>query len=192
MRTISTLVRFAMPSVADLIVARLQRAGVAALFGVPGGGSNLDVIEAARRAGIPFVLTATETGGAIAAIAQAEITGRPGACLTTIGPGVASVVNGVACARLDRAPLILLPDSYPAAGGDLFAHQRLDHHALLAPVTKWSVTLADDRAGEVLDQAIACALAPPPGPVQIECAPDVAARMVAAAITPPVSGRSKR
>lgn len=164
-----------MPSVADLIVARLQRAGVAALFGVPGGGSNLDVIDAARRAGIPFVLTATETGGAIAAIAQAEVTGRPGACLTTIGPGVASVVNGVACARLDRAALIVLTDSYPAVGGDLFAHQRLDHHALLAPVTKWSATLTADNAGEVLDRAIACALAPPQGPVQVECAPDVAA-----------------
>jgi len=92
-----------MPSVADLIVARLRDAGVATLFGVPGGGSNLDLIEAAGRLGMPFVLTATETAGAIAAIAQAEVSGRPGACLTTIGPGVASVVNGVACARLDRA-----------------------------------------------------------------------------------------
>jgi len=62
-----------------------------------------------------FVLTATETAGAIAAIAQAEISGRPGACLTTLGPGVASVVNGVACARLDRAPLIVLTDSHPQA-----------------------------------------------------------------------------
>src|SRR5262245_64989615 len=139
---------------------------------------------------MPFVLTATETGGAIAAIAQAEISGRPGACLTTIGPGVASVVNGVACARLDRAPLIVLTDSYPAAGGDLFTHQRLDHHALLAPVTKWSATLAPDNAGEVLDRAIACALAPPQGPVQIECAPDVAARTVAT-IASPASARTK-
>ena len=68
----------------------------------------------AARAGLPFVLTATETGGAIAAIAQAEITGRPGACLTTLGPGVASVVNGVACAWLDRAPLLVFTDSHPA------------------------------------------------------------------------------
>jgi acetolactate synthase-1/2/3 large subunit len=170
-----------MPSVADLIVARLKRAGVAAVFGVPGGGSNLDVIEAARRAGLPFVLTATESGGAIAAMAQAEITGRPGACLTTIGPGVTSVVNGVACARLDRAPLLVLTDSYPAAGGDRFVHQRVDHQALLAPVTKWSATLVPDNAGavlDILDHAIACAMAPPYGPVQIECAPDVAAHEI--------------
>src|SRR5215470_3423865 len=119
-----------MATVADLIVQQLCRAGVRALFGVPGGGSNLDLIAAARRIGLPFVLTATETAGAIAAIAQAEISGRPGACLTTIGPGVASVVNGVACARLDRAPLIVFTDSYPAADGDIFVHQRVDHHAL--------------------------------------------------------------
>jgi acetolactate synthase-1/2/3 large subunit len=161
------------PSVADLIVTRLREAGSAALFGVPGGGSNLDVIDAAGRAGLPFVLTATEAAGAIAAIAQAEITGRPGVCLTTIGPGVASVVNGVACARLDRAALIVLTDSYAAVGGEIFAHQRVDHHALLAPVTKWATTLSADNAGAVIDEAIARAMAPPPGPVHLECPPDV-------------------
>ncbi|HMF97662.1 MAG TPA: thiamine pyrophosphate-binding protein [Vicinamibacterales bacterium] len=72
-----------MQSVAEVIVRRLLDAGVESLFGVPGGGSNLDLIAAAGRAGLRFVLTATETGGAIAAIAQAEITGLPGACLTT-------------------------------------------------------------------------------------------------------------
>jgi len=50
-----------MPSVADAIVRSLHDAGVATLFGVPGGGSNLDLIEAAAHAGLPFVLTATET-----------------------------------------------------------------------------------------------------------------------------------
>jgi acetolactate synthase-1/2/3 large subunit len=162
-----------MMTVADLIVTRLHAAGVAALFGVPGGGTNLDLIEAARRLGMSFVLTATETAGAIAAIAQAEISGRPGACLTTLGPGVASVVNGVACARLDRAPLIVLTDSHPAGARDRFAHQRLDHHALLAPMTKFSATITADNAAEIVDQAIACAIAPPPGPVHVECPPDV-------------------
>jgi len=90
-----------MRSVADAIVQHLAAAGVTTIFGVPGGGSNLDLIAAAGRARLRFVLTATETAGAIAAIAQAEISGRPGACLTTLGPGVASVVNGIACASLE-------------------------------------------------------------------------------------------
>ena len=91
---------------------------------MPGGGSNLDLIDAAGRAGLPFVLTATETAGALAAIAQAEIAGRPAACLTTLGPGVASVVNGVACAQLDRAPLLVFTDSHPSSAGGRFEHQR--------------------------------------------------------------------
>src|SRR5438094_10232361 len=96
-----------MPAVADLVVSRLRDAGVASIFGVAGGGSNLDLVEAAGRASVPFVLTSTETGAALAAVAQAEVTGRPGACLTTLGPGAASVVNGVACACLDRVPLVV-------------------------------------------------------------------------------------
>src|SRR3989442_10876784 len=162
-----------MKTVADLIITGLRDAGVAALFGMPGGGGSLDLTEAARRLGRRFVLTATEPAGAIAAIAQAEISGRPGPVLTTLGAGVAAVVNGVACARLERAPLLVLTDSHPAATGNLFAHQRLDHHALLAPMTKWSATITADSADEIVEQAIAGAIAPPPGPVHLECPPDV-------------------
>src|SRR5262245_19992854 len=134
-----------MATVADLIVQQLCRAGVRALFGVPGGGSNLDLIAAAGPAGLPFVLTATETAGAMAAIAQAEITGAPGACLTTLGPGASSVVNGVACAFLDRAPVLVMTDTYPAsaAGCD---HQQLDHAALFQRITKFSGTLTAESA----------------------------------------------
>jgi acetolactate synthase-1/2/3 large subunit len=69
-----------MPTVASVIVSALRDAGVETLFGVPGGGSNLDIIAAAGRAGVRFVLTSTETAAALSAVAQAEITGRPGAC----------------------------------------------------------------------------------------------------------------
>src|ERR1022692_4290254 len=96
-----------MSTVADYIVSRLKDAGIRTLFGVPGGGGNLDLIAAAERIGLPFVLTATETAAAIAAVAQAEVTGQPGPCLTTLGPGAASVVNGVACAWLERAPIFV-------------------------------------------------------------------------------------
>src|SRR5215468_1153165 len=111
-----------MATVADFIVQRLCGAGVRALFGVPGGGSNLDLVAAAGRAGLPFVLTSTETAGAIAAIAQAEITGAPGACLTTLGPGATSVVNGVACAFLERAPIVVFTDNYAIADQQRYEH----------------------------------------------------------------------
>jgi acetolactate synthase-1/2/3 large subunit len=152
-------------TIADLVVAQLCDAGVRALFGVPGGGSNLDLIAAAGRAGLPFVLTSTETAGAIAAIAQAEVTGQIGACLTTLGPGAASVVNGVACAFLDRAPIVVFTDSQPAA----FEHQRLDHAALLAPITKASECLRPDAGLLVITRAIHQARHGRPGPVHVDC-----------------------
>jgi acetolactate synthase-1/2/3 large subunit len=159
-------------SVADLIVRHLRQAGVGFIFGVPGGGSNLDLIDAAGRAGLPFVLTATETGAALAAIAQSEVCGRPGACLTTLGPGVTSVVNGVACAWLDRAPLLVFTDGPPASSA-VFEHQRVDHRALLAPVTKWSATLTPENADAVMREAVDRAMTEPRGPVHLECPSDV-------------------
>src|SRR3954468_13449657 len=155
--------------VADVIVRHLRDAGVGFVFGVPGGGSNLDLIDAARRAEMPFVLTATETGAALAAIAQAEIGGCPGVCLTTLGPGVTSVVNGVACAWLDRAPLLVFTDSQPVAGAGGFSHQWVDHRALLTPITKWSAVLSPANAEVVMREAIDCAMTAPCGPVHIEC-----------------------
>jgi acetolactate synthase I/II/III large subunit len=155
-----------MSAVADAIVRHLKNAGVAAIFGMPGGGSNLDIVEAAGHAGLPFVLTATETGAAIAAIAQAEITGKPGACITTLGPGVASIVNGVACASLERAPLIVMTDAAPAPG--TFEHQRIDHRALLAPVTKFSTAVTASNVEDVMPEALARATANPAGPVHLE------------------------
>jgi thiamine pyrophosphate-dependent acetolactate synthase large subunit-like protein len=164
-------------SVADLVVRHLGDAGVRSLFGMPGGGSNLDPLAAAGRAGVSFVLTATETAGALA---QAEISGAPGACLTTLGPGVAAVVNGAACARLDRAPLLVFTDSHPSASGGISEHQRLDHQALLGPVTKWSATLSAENADAVLREAVERAMTEPRGPVHIECPADVLSATVGA------------
>jgi acetolactate synthase I/II/III large subunit len=158
-------------TVADLVVGQLLGAGVRTLFGVPGGGGNLDLIAAAGRAGLPFVLTSTETAGAIAALAQAEVTEQIGACLTTLGPGATSVVNGVACAHLERAPIVVFTDSQFSQ----FAHQRIDHAALMAPITKWSSSLRPDSAHWVLAAALEGAVHGRPGPVHLDCPGDVAA-----------------
>jgi acetolactate synthase-1/2/3 large subunit len=162
-----------MPAIADLLLQRLGGAGVRAIFGVPGGGGNLDLIEAAGRAGLPFVLTSTEAAGAIAAVAQSEVTGTPGACLTTLGPGAASVVNGVACARLERAPVVVFTDSHPLGARGAFAHQQVDHGVLFAAVAKWAGRLLPDKVDDTIHAAF-CALASlPPGPVHIDWPGDV-------------------
>ncbi|MFI5178065.1 MAG: thiamine pyrophosphate-binding protein [Vicinamibacterales bacterium] len=162
-----------MSDLAGRLVERLRGVGTRALFGVPGGGGNLDLIEAAGRAGLPFVLTATETAAAIAAMAQAEVTGRPGGCLTTLGPGAASAVNGVACAYLDRAPMVVFTDSNPVGAAGMFAHQQLDQLALFAPVTKWSGRVTEPDAEDVIERAFAEVVGLPPGPVHLDCPGDV-------------------
>jgi acetolactate synthase-1/2/3 large subunit len=161
-----------MAGVADLIVSRLRDAGVRMLFGVPGGGGNLDLIEAAGRAGLPFVLTTTETGGAIAAIAQAEVTGRPGACLTTLGPGAASVVNGVACAYLERAPIFVFTDNHASTDLGKFEHQALHHKALFERITSQSLSLAPADGYQSIEQAFIAIAEQPFGPVHLDCPAD--------------------
>ena len=161
-----------MSKVAERLVESMQAAGVQALFGLPGGGGNLDLIEAAGRLGLPFVLTATETGSAIAAIAQAEITRAPGVCITTLGPGAASVVNGVACARLDRVPLLVVTDSY--ATNAVYEHQRFNHGSVLGPIVKWSGSLSPSP-GQSLGDAFDRLAELPPGPVHLDCPADVSA-----------------
>jgi len=145
-----------MASRARETVRMLERAGVRRLFGMPGGGGNADLLQAAHALGLPFTLAHTETAGAFMACAQAEITGRPGACLATLGPGAASIVNGVAQAALDRVPLIVITDP----PDPLYPHQRLPQQEILAPLVKWS--------GSDLDQALAAVTAPPYGPVHLQ------------------------
>ena len=161
-----------MPALRDVIAHRLREIGVRALFGMPGGGANLDLIDAAGRAGLPFVLTATETGGALAALAQAEVGQRPGACLTTLGPGAASVANGVACAFLDRGPILVFTDSHATASAGRFEHQQFDHQAFFRPITKWSGRLTPGCASSTIEAAIEAVLALPPGPVHVDCPED--------------------
>ena len=157
-------------TVAEFIVDVLRSEGVRTIFGVPGGGANLDLIDAAQRAHLPFVLTTTETGAVIAAVAQAEISGAAGACLTSLGPGAASAVNGVACAFLERAPVFVFTDCFPVSSRD-YPHQHLQHRALFQTVTRFSGSLSPDPAA-TMDRAVTDAVAGR-GPVQIDCPQDV-------------------
>ena len=153
------------PAAATAIVAALAGAGTRVLFGVPGGGPNLDVVGAARAAGLRFVLTHTETAAAIMAATSADLTGTPGAVLVTRGPGLASAVNGIAHAALDRLPLVVIADTVRAAEAGRVSHQRLDQRALAGPVAKAVLTIGGDQAGQTAAQAVRRALATPPGPV---------------------------
>ena len=150
------------PAVAKAIVAALVQAGTRLMFGVPGGGPNLDVVGAAEAAGLRFVLTHGETAATIMAATSADLTGAPGSVVVTRGPGLASAVNGIAHAALDRLPVVVIADTVAAGQGGRISHQRIDQTALGRSVAKAAITVAGPRAAA---GAVAMALAAPAGPV---------------------------
>ena len=153
------------PSGAAAIVAALAGAGTRIVFGLPGGGPNLDVVGAAGAAGLRFVLTHTESAAAIMAATYADLTGAPGAVVVTRGPGLASAVNGIAHAALDRLPVVVIADTVHSAEADRISHQRLDLAGLGRPVAKAVLTVGGGQAGAAAADAARLALAAPPGPV---------------------------
>jgi len=155
-------------TVAEQVVAALADAGTRRLFGVPGGGSSLDLIAAADAVGIDFVLTAGETAAAIMAAVTAELTGTPGAALTAMGPGALSALNGVAYAWLERAPIVLISDCLDGGQVGFVSHQVVDHAGVFAPVVKASVRLEAAGAGTEIARLVAIALTPPAGPVHVD------------------------
>ena len=144
---------------AGAIVAALARAGTRLMFGVPGGGPNLDVVGAAEAAGLRFVLAHGETAATIMAATSADLTGVPGAVVVTRGPGLASAVNGIAHAALDRLPVVVIADTVTDAR---ISHQRIDQGALGRSVAKAAVAVSGPPTAV---EAVATALAAPPGPV---------------------------
>jgi acetolactate synthase I/II/III large subunit len=152
---------------AEVLVAQLAARGVRRIYGVPGGDCSLDIIAAAKEAGIVFVLAATENSAAMMACAEAEVNGALGAVLTTRGPGVANAANGVAYAQLDRVPLVLIGDGYENHLA-FVSHQRFDQVAMLAPVTKAALRLDDAAALGAIGPLLDLALTGPRGAVYLE------------------------
>ena len=153
---------------ADAIVRAFAAAGTKRIYGVPGGGSSLDLIAAAKACGLDFVLARHETSAVIMAATDAELSGAPGVALCTRGPGVGNAANGMAHAALDRAPVVLLADGFAPAERAFATHQYFDHAAMLAPVTKAQLSVGQMAAGDAAAQAIAATLAAPRGAALIE------------------------
>lgn len=196
-------------SAADHLLRTLAARGTRRIWGVPGGGSSLDLIAGAGPAGIDFILCRHEGSAAMMAVADAELTGAPGVVLTTKGPGLMNAANGLACATLERAPVLLVSDGFTPAQLGYITHQVFDQRAATAAVVKaYGRAEGDDAAAEIallldtasadpagavhLDLTSAAAKRvsgdAPPRPAAAPAAPDIAAvrAMVAAARRPVV------
>jgi acetolactate synthase I/II/III large subunit len=149
------------------VVARFfARARIPHIFGYP-GDPNIELMEHCRREGLQFILASREGTAAFMADAYGQLTGLPGVCISTLGPGSTSMVNGVATAFLDRTPMIAISGQMSQKLEPMFTHQYVDQGRLFSSITKWATPLVPDSAGAIMRKAFRTAMAERPGPVHI-------------------------
>lgn len=147
--------------------------GVTRLFGVPGGGVTLSLIDALEKRGITFHLTHFEGAGALMAATVGRLSGRAGVSLSIKGPGLANAVSGVAAAWFEAYPLVHLTEAFPPGSPASQAHKRMDQAAMVAPLTKASRFAA--KQGPSFTSMAHFACAEEPGPVLFQLAPSAPA-----------------
>src|SRR5437764_7502780 len=158
---------------ADLIVATLKANGVARGFRIP-SGNVLPLMEAMRKGGIEFVLTAHEGSAGFAADVTGRMTTAPGLCIATLGPGATNLATGVGNAWLDRSPMIAITCNLNRDQLGRRMQMWIDHHALFKPISKATLPLKHGAIGATVSEAIALALSEPKGPVHLDLPEDVA------------------
>src|SRR5262245_20341177 len=146
----------------------LARHGVTHLFTLCGGHIQA-IYDGCLDDGIRVVDVRHEQTAGHAADGYARVTGRPGVCAVTAGPGVTDVVTAVANAQRGGIPMLVIGGAGPRALTDMGSLQDMNHVELMRPITKWSVSVpSTDRIQEYIDSAFRVAQANVPGPVFLE------------------------
>ena len=170
----------------DWLAARLSMAGTGRAFGVPGGGSSLDLLTALREHGIETLVTAREDAAVIMAGVSGLLAEAPGVAFTTKGPGLAAASNGLASAALDRMPALLIAEAFDADELGYLSHQVYDQAELVAPLL--GAGNADLLAAEpeALEAWISRGATPPARPaVMLSSAGNISRTVEGAAATAP-------
>ena len=158
---------------ADLIVKTLKKAGIKYGFGIP-SGNVLPLMEAMRKGGIEFILTAHEGSASFAADVMGRLTGNPGFCISTLGPGATNLSTGIGSAFLDRTPLIGITCNLKTDQIGRRIQMYIDHHKLFEPITKSSFALKKNKVATTLKKAIEIVKTDPLGPVHLDLPEDIA------------------
>ena len=165
----------------DLFVRCLEAEGVTHIFGVP-GEENADVMISLMNSSIDFVLCRHEQAAAFMADTYGRLTGRPGVCLATLGPGATNLVTGVADANMDRSPLVAIIGQASTSRLHKESHQNMDAIAMFRPISKWAHSIGNARTiPEVIRKAFKVATTEKPGATVIELPEDLAKAQLSAA-----------
>ena len=159
----------------DLLVAALENEGVDRIFGLP-GEENLDLVESVRSSSIQLILTRHEQAAAFMAATYGRLTGKPGVCLTTLGPGALNLTTGAAYALLGAMPMILITGQKGIRTSRQARFQIVDVVATMKPLTKLSRQIVSPTMIPTLvREAFRVAEQERHGPVHLELPEDVAA-----------------
>jgi acetolactate synthase-1/2/3 large subunit len=151
-----------------LVAQALKRHGTTHFFTLCGGHIQA-IYDGCLDEGIRVVDVRHEQTAGHAADGWARVTGKPGVCGVTAGPGVTDVVTAVANAQRAGIPMIVIGGAGPKALCDMGSLQDMDHIALMRPITKWAVQVPETRRiAEYIDAAFRVAQANVPGPVFLE------------------------
>src|SRR6201991_563081 len=170
----NALTEDAMVKGSDLFVSALENEGVERIFGVH-GEENLDPVECLRTSGIELVVTRHEQSAAFMAATHGRLTGRPGVCISTLGPGALNLATGAAYAHLGAMPMVLITGQKAIMRHGQARVQMVDVVATMTPITKSSRQIVSTSSIPTLVRdAFRLAAEERPGPVHLELPEDVA------------------
>jgi acetolactate synthase I/II/III large subunit len=162
----------------QVLVDQLVLHGADLAFGVP-GESYLAVLDALHDAPLRLIVTRHESGAANMAEAYGKLTGRPGVCMVTRGPGATNASNGVHTAFQDSTPMLLLIGQVARDTVGREGFQELDYRAMYGAIAKWATQVDDPaRLPEIVARAFAVATSGRPGPVVLALPEDVLSERV--------------
>jgi acetolactate synthase-1/2/3 large subunit len=159
-------------TIAEYIANQLFRHGVRYIFGIPGGPS-IPYLKAFRDVGIEFILTSNEASAGIMADVSARLTGTPGVCHATFGPGATNISTGVGGALLDRSPVIVFTSEINDSMINRTTQMNINHQKLFEPLTKATYRMSAENVVEIMESALNICQDSYPGPVHIGLPSDI-------------------
>ncbi len=174
-----------MRTAAEVLVDQLRIHGVNHVFCVP-GESYLAVLDAFHDSELAVTVCRQEGGAAMMAEAIGKVTGRPGVCFVTRGPGATNASPGIHIARQDSTPLVMFVGQVAREMREREAFQELDYRAVFGSMTKWATEIDDPaRVPEIVSRAFYTAANGRPGPVVVAIPEDMLVERVAVLDAPP-------
>src|SRR5271168_3051156 len=174
-----------MRTAAEVLVDQLLIHGVRHVFCVP-GESYLAVLDAFHDSELNVTVCRQEGGACMMAEAIGKVTGRPGVCFVTRGPGATNASHGIHIAHQDSTPLVMFVGQVARDMREREAFQELDYKAVFGSMTKWTTEIDDPaRVPEIVSRAFHVAANGRPGPVVVALPEDMLVERIAVDDAPP-------